>query len=92
MGRTRGLVRRWWLAGVAIGAFVIALSALAVAYPALQQTQEFAAAGKAARERQCRILPVTNELFAGAAHYGIISRHDLRVYQSITPHCPAPRK
>jgi hypothetical protein len=92
MRRATGFMAKWWLAAVAITAFLVALGALAIAYPALEKTQQFATAGKAARARQCSLYGVGAKVYRDNLRRGVITAADLAKYTRLGPYCAAASK
>lgn len=90
MGRAGGIVAKWWLAAVAVAALAVALGAMAIAYPALKSTQEFATAGKQARTRQCSLYGVGLKVYRDNERRGVITAADLQKYAAIAPYCKRP--
>jgi hypothetical protein len=89
MRRSTRFAAKWWQAGVAITAFVIAIGALAIAYPTLLQTQRAAKAGKAARIQQCSFYPTALKEQRFFYQHRVIASAELAKYTRFGPYCAA---
>lgn len=78
-------MRRWvpWILGLMLAALPVATAANYVLVGnALRD-------GKQARATQCHTFPISQKLYRAAAHYKLITRHDLAVYLASRPRgCP----